>query len=85
MALLKRILKMAQLDPLDSRRGMFAGSFSMVVGVAVGGGDEAVGMGVILGDVGVELADRGINELEGLLGIAGWAGPITCRKSSNPE
>ena len=62
---------------------MFAESFSMVVGVAVGGGDEVVGMGVILGDVGVELADRGINEPKGLLGIVGWAGPITCRKCNN--
>ena len=42
MALLKRILKMAQLEPLYSRHGMLAGSFSMVVGVAVGGGDDTV-------------------------------------------
>lgn len=58
---------------------MFAGSFSMVVGVAVGGGEEMVVMGVSLGDEGVDgAADRGTNELEGLdVVLAGRAGPIT--------
>jgi hypothetical protein len=44
MALLKRILKMAQLEPFGLRRGISAGSFSMVVGVAVGNGDVTVDM-----------------------------------------
>jgi hypothetical protein len=60
---------------------MFAGSFSMVVGVTVGGGDDTVDMlaGVALGDEGLEGgADRGTNELEGLdVVLAGRAGPIT--------
>jgi len=79
---------MAQLEPLYSRRGMFAGSFSMVVGVAVGGGDETVvDMTVALGDEGVDVDDTGTNELELELGgvvLAGWAGPITCCKYINP-
>ena len=58
MALLKRILKMAQLEPLYSRRGMLAGSFSMVVGVAVGGGDDTVDIMVALGDEGVDRAGQ---------------------------
>ena len=64
---------------------MLAGSFSMVVGVAVGGGDDTVDMTVALGDEGVDRADRGTNELElwGLV-LAGWAGPITCCKCENP-
>jgi hypothetical protein len=33
MAPRKRIMKMAQLEPFGSSRGMFAGSFSMEVGV----------------------------------------------------
>ena len=58
MALLKRILKMAQFDLLDSRREMLAGSFSMVVGVAVGEGDVTVDMvAVSLGDEGGEGVD----------------------------
>ena len=79
MALLKRILKMAQLELLCLRHGMFARSFSMVVGVAVGGGDETVDMMVVgLGDEG---ADRGTKELVGLvLVLVFWAGPITCCK-----
>jgi hypothetical protein len=87
MALLKRILKMAQLEPLDSRRGIFAGSFSMVVGVTAGGGDETVVIltGEDLGEeMGDMLVDRGTNELEGLvLVLAGRAGPITCRMCIN--
>ena len=65
---------------------MLAGSFSMLVGVTVGGGDVTVDMvAVSLGDKdgegvdGVERADRGIEDPEGLFNIvAGWAGPITC-------
>ena len=44
MALLKRILKMAQLEPFGSRHGILAGSFSMMVGVVVGNGDVMVDM-----------------------------------------
>ena len=66
---------------------MFAGSFSKLVGVAVGGGDEAVeeDIGVCLGDEGRDgVVDRGTNELDGLvLVVAGRAGPITCRKCMN--
>ena len=86
MAFPKRILKMAQLEPLCSRHGIFAGSFSMVVGVTVGGGDVTVDMGVSLGDAGEnrEGADRGIKELAGLV-VVGRAGPITCREWINWE
>jgi hypothetical protein len=82
MALLKRILKMAQLDPLYSRHGMLAGSFSMVVEVAVGRGVVTVDITFDLMDEGVERPverpDSGMDELEGLV-LACWAGPITCR------
>jgi hypothetical protein len=64
---------------------MFAESFSMVVGVAVDGGDETVvDMTVALGDEGVDVDDTGTNELE-LEGVvlADWAGPITCCKYKN--
>jgi len=67
---------MAQFEPLDSRRGMLAGSFSMVVGVMAGGGDETVDIAVGFGEEGVEIADRGINELVGLV-FAVTPGPIT--------
>ena len=78
---------MAQFDLLDSRRGMLAGSFLMVVGVAVGGGDVTVDMvAASLGDEGgegvdgVDRADRGTKDPEGLFDVVvGWAGPITCR------
>ena len=57
---------------------MFAGSFSMVVGVTEGGGDETVDMVLGFGDGGLEVTDRGIKELEGLfVVVAGRAGPIT--------
>ena len=54
---------------------MFAGSFSMVVGVTV-----AMEAGLVVGDASVEAsADRGSDELEGLDGVvASWAGLITC-------
>jgi len=82
----KHILKMAQLEPLCSRRGIFAGSFSMVVGVTVGRGDKTVDMRVSLGDGGEdrEGVDRGIKELAGLV-VVGRAGPITCREWINWE
>ena len=73
---------------------MFAGSFSMVVGVTVGGGDVTVDMGAgvdlgeDLGDEDVEgTVERGTKELEGLfvgVVLAGRAGPITCRKCNKP-
>jgi hypothetical protein len=85
MALEKRVLKMAQLDPFGSRCGMFAGSLSMVVGVAVGGGDETDDIGICLGDEGAECmrgdagrlgderaegtAETGTKELDGLGGV----------------
>ena len=74
MALPKRILKMAQLKPLYLRQGMFARSFSMVVGVMV-----AMKAGLVVGDTSAEVsADRGSDELEGLdRVVASWAGPIT--------
>jgi len=74
---------------------MFAGSFSMVVGLMSGGGDVTVDMGGMvevdaLGEefaeapVRLERADRGAAELEGLvLAVVGRAGPITCRKCMN--
>ena len=82
MVLLKHILKMAQLEPLYLRRGMFTGSFSMVVGVAVSGDDVIVDMIGLVGEgdegvKGVKMDDSGTNELEGLV-LACWAGPITC-------
>src|SRR5580698_2872045 len=69
MALPKRILKMAQLEPLYSRRGMFARSFSMVVGVTL-----AMEADLVVGDGSAEAsADRGSDELEGLDGVvASW-------------
>jgi len=48
----------------------------------VGGGDETVDMGASLGDGGMEAADSGTNELEGLV-VVGRAGPITCREWIN--
>jgi hypothetical protein len=89
MALLKHILKMAQLEPFDSRRGILAGSFSMVVGVTAGGGDVTEDMltGEDLGEErGVMAPDKGTKELDGLaVVLAGRAGPITCRKCKNRE
>ena len=76
MALLKHILKMAQFNPLDSRCGMLAGSFLMVVGMAVGGGNVTVDMvAASLGDGGgegvggVDRADRGTKDPEGLFNV----------------
>jgi hypothetical protein len=92
MALLKCILKMAQLEPFGSRRGMFAESFSMMVSVVTVGDDVAVDIGgraadVDLGEGFVEVlerADRGTKELDGLVvAVLGRAGPITCRKCMN--
>jgi len=56
---------MAQLEPLCSRHGYFAGSFSMVVGVTVGGGRCNGGHGGEFRDAGEdrEGVDRGIKEL----------------------
>jgi hypothetical protein len=65
---------------------MFAGSLSMVVGVAVGGGEETVDIAVALGDDRAEAsADKGRDELEGLgdVVLAVRSGPITCRKCMN--
>ena len=60
---------------------MLAGSFSMVVGVTVGGGEETVDMGVSFGeDGGDERLDTGRKELEGLEVVAIGPGPITCSK-----
>ena len=68
-------MKMAQLEPLGSSRGMFAGSFSMEVGV-LDAVDIVTVAEVALGDVGTEMDTKG---LEGLFEVlAGWAGPITC-------
>lgn len=72
----------------------------MVVGVAVGGGDETEDIVVVVslsdeGAEGVEVvgsvdradrADRGIEDPEGLFGVVmAWAGPITCRKSEGDQ
>jgi hypothetical protein len=90
IALVKRILKMAQLAPLVSRRGIFTGSLSMVVdvGVTVEDVDEEVGVEVEVEDIGslddekVAFSDVGTDigtkELAGLAKMF-WAGPITCR------
>ena len=54
MASRKRIMKMAQLEPLGSSRGMFAGSFSMEVGV-LDVVDIVTVAEVALGDAGTEM------------------------------
>jgi hypothetical protein len=87
MVSLKRILKMAQLEPVGSSRGMFAGSLSTVVGALaieedvledMGGraDDDALGEG-LREEVGVK-PEIGTKELEGLfVAVVGRAGPIT--------
>ena len=61
---------MAQLEPFGSRRGMLAGSLSMVV--------EGSGM-----ELEVDMAAGGLDvdpeaEAEVCAVLAFWAGPITC-------
>jgi hypothetical protein len=88
IALLKHILKMAQFALFSLRWGMFAESFSMVVGVAawvnvVVGVTDMVGVetGKSLGDEGRDVVNSGTKELAGLcMVVEGWAGPITCSK-----
>ena len=81
MTLLKRILKMAQFEPLYLRCSILAGSFLIVVGVMLGGGEETIDMGVSLGeDIGDERLNTGRKELEGLEVVAIGPGPITCSK-----
>ena len=76
MASRKRIMKMAQLEPSGSSCRMFAGSFSIEVGVLNAVVDIITVAEVALGDVGTKMDTKG---LEGLFEVlAGWAGPITC-------
>ena len=74
----KHIIKMAQLEPLDSSHRMFARSFSMEVGVLDAVVDIVTVAEVALGDAGTEMDTK---RLEGLFEVsAGWSGPITCWK-----
>jgi hypothetical protein len=87
MVSLKRILKMAQLKPVGSSRGMFAESLYTVVGALVveedvledmGGraDDDALGKG-LREEVGVK-PEIGVKEVEGLfVAVVGRAGPTT--------
>jgi hypothetical protein len=89
IALLKCILNIAQFAPFGSRRGIFAGSFSIEVGAVVGDAvdrfkvtvdmlEEGRGVDERLGD---DAREVGTKELEGLDGVvACMAGPITCSK-----
>jgi hypothetical protein len=89
IALLKHILNMAQFALFGSRRGIFAGSFSIevgavvvdtvdVFGVTVDILEEGRGVGERLGD---DAREVGTKELVGLDGVVACrAGPITCSK-----
>jgi hypothetical protein len=74
MALLKHILKMAQLLPLCSRWGMLAGSFSIVVGVTEGGGvsTELILVSCSESELAVEIAAEVIAEASAELEGVFW-------------
>jgi hypothetical protein len=82
-------LNIAQFAPFGSRRGIFAGSFSIKVGAVVGDAVDGFGVTVDMLEegrgvdehLGDDAREVGTKELEGLDGVVVcMAGPITCSK-----